>query len=525
MLGAVFVAAALAQNLPASAATVAAPFRAQSTDPRPVLDAIAAARPIDLGGARVTGLVLPHHRVASDLIASGMLTAAQGERPERIVIFTPDHFKRGTRAFATTQRDFDTVLGPVPTERGAARALLASPDVAASLLFEREHGIGELLPYVAQLFPGVPVLPIAVRISSTRAQWDAMVERLVPWITPRTLIIQSTDFSHYLARADAATRDQQVLNMLAANDLEAVARALQPAHMDSRGAQYLHMRLQMRAFGARPIVFGNYNSADHGATAADSTTSYVAQVYAPEAADRVVLPTPPAQTLCLAGDTFFGRHVAAWLADDAVRERVASALQRRLQGCPLVLNLEGVLNDDGQAAHDMQLAMRADATLQWLRALNVVAVSVANNHSHDLGDAAYAAMVARLRDAGILVLEHGRPMTVGPLRIAAFSDLDNQPAPRRHLIAARELRAEPVPDLAFLHWGREFEIEPGARERQLAAWLRAAGVPMIVGAHPHRASRGIELFGGLDAVQVHSLGELYARSDPSSDRVEEAGTV
>ena len=31
---------------------------------------------------------------------------------------------------------------------------------------------------------------------------------------------------------------------------------------------------------------------------------------------------------------------------------------------------------------------------------------------------------------------------------------------------------------------------------------------MIVGAHPHRASRRIEVLGGLDAVRVYSLGNF-----------------
>jgi len=44
-----------------------------------------------------------------------------------------------------------------------------------------------------------------------------------------------------------------------------------------------------------------------------------------------------------------------------------------------------------------------------------------------------------------------------------------------------------VPDLAFLHWGREFVTAPGQRERALAQGLQQAGVPMIAGAHPHRA--------------------------------------
>ena len=386
-------------------------------------------------------------------------------------MLTPDHFKRSTRAFATTARDFDTVLGRVPTDRAAATALLQSPLVADSLLFEREHGLGELLPYVARLFPGVPVLPVAVRIGATRAQWEAMVELLKPWVTPRTLVIQSTDFSHYLSVAQARRRDQQMLNVIAAGDLDAMARARQPDHIDSRGSQYIQMRLQALLFGAQPIVFGNYNSADRGATGDDNTTSYVAQVYAPAARDRVVHPALPARTLCVAGDSFFGRHVAVALRDEAVRQRVADELRRRLNGCPLLINLEGVLSDDGRAAHDMQLAMPADDTLRWLRELGVVAVSVANNHSRDLGDAAYAAMVARLREAGLQVLEDGQPQRVGALRVTAWTDLDNNPKPRRDLLRLPLLLPTEVPDLAFMHWGREFVTTPGQRERALGRQL------------------------------------------------------
>ena len=493
----------------ALAAQAESAWRAHPMDPQHVLQAIADAQPVDLGGAAVTGLALPHHRVATDLIAAGMVTAARGARPERIVLLTPDHFRRATRAFATTTRDFDTVLGRVPTDRRAVAALLRSPQVAASQLFEREHGLGELLPYVAQLFPGVPVLPVAVRIGATRAQWDHMVEQLTPWVTPRTLVIQSTDFSHYLPHDQARKHDQQMLNVIAAGDLEAMARAQQPAHLDSRGGQYIQMRLQALRFGAQPIVFGNYNSAERGATTQEFTTSYVAQVYAPAARDRVVHPAGAAKSLCVAGDTFFGRHVADWLSREAVRRRVADELRRRLRGCPLLLNLEGVLVDEDHAAQPLQLVMPTEDTLAWLRELGVVAVGVANNHSRDRGEAAYAQMVRRLRAAGLQVLEQGELQDVGPLRVAAWTDLDNQPHPRRELMPLPVLPpGAAVPDLALLHWGREYVTRPGEREQALARSLQSAGVAMVVGAHPHRASRRIELLGGLDAVQVHSLGNF-----------------
>jgi poly-gamma-glutamate synthesis protein (capsule biosynthesis protein) len=338
-----------------------------------------------------------------------------------------------------------------------------------------------------------------------------MVGELAPWVSPRTLIIQSTDFSHYLPREQAVRHDQQMLHVIAAGDLDAVARALQPAHLDSRGSQYIQMRLQAQRFGAQPIVFGNTNSADRGATSQQLTTSYVAQIYAPAAHDRVVEPVTPARSLCVAGDAFFGRHVAVWLRQDAVRQRVAAELQRRLRGCPLLLNLEGVLGDDGHAAHPLQLLMPPEDTLRWLRELGVVAVSLANNHSRELGDAAYAQTVQRLRAAGLQVLEQGEPQQVGALRVVAWTDLDNPPRARRELMPlplSLPSLGSAVPDLALLHWGREYITEPGARERALAHSLQSSGVAMVVGAHPHRASRRIELLGGLDAVQVYSLGNF-----------------
>ena len=117
-------------------------------------------------------------------------------------------------------------------------------------------------------------------------------------------------------------------------------------------------------------------------------------------------------------------------------------------------------------------------------------------------------MVARLREAGLQVLEHGQPQRVGALRVTAWTDLDNNPKPRRDLLRLPLLLPTEVPDLAFMHWGREFVTTPGQRERALADSLQAAGVPMVVGAHPHRASQRIELLGGLDTVQVYSLGNF-----------------
>ena len=55
--------------------------------------------------------------------------------------------------------------------------------------------------------------------------------------------------------------------------------------------------------------------------------------------------------------------------------------------------------------------------LNWLEALNVKAVSLANNHAMDLGEESFEAMVSTLRDAGITVLRQGAVADLGPFRL------------------------------------------------------------------------------------------------------------
>ena len=53
----------------------------------------------------VTGIVVPHHAVAFDLIEETFRCAANQEY-KRIIILSPDHFRRSKTPFATTLEDF-----------------------------------------------------------------------------------------------------------------------------------------------------------------------------------------------------------------------------------------------------------------------------------------------------------------------------------------------------------------------------------------------------------------------------------
>jgi poly-gamma-glutamate synthesis protein (capsule biosynthesis protein) len=476
---------------------------------------------------------VPHHLEVPDLIAGG-LQLARGETPKRILLFFPDHFEGSPGKAATTMRGFQTALGPVPPDPDAAARLLAA-GLADSCLFGADHGIGALLPFVAELFPQVPLVPVALPIQSTPADWDRLVTVLAPLAGRGTLIVQSTDFSHYLTPHDARQRDQQVLNILASGDLAALRRLVQPDHIDSLAALYITLRLTEGR--AMPLVLANRNQQEVTATALTETTSYMVIAHVPPG-----LPHPQAdfggKVYVLGGDLFLGRELPRMLSDEAVADRIETAVRAATGGAPLIANLEGVVLDEVPVGlPHLTLAMPFDVVQEWQKRLNLMAVGLANNHAHDLGQQAFDESRAMLEQGGIATFGEGLPLHLPGLSIVGLSDLSNTQPPYLDRIDQVALDSLVVPEadrqvLAFLHWGREGASLPRDRERALAEAAATRNAAIIVGAHPHRASGTPEVIDGGDTLVFWSLGNfLFDQSGSDSSgmlvelRVFPQGTV
>lgn len=194
-------------------------------------------------------------------------------------------------------------------------------------------------------------------------------------------------------------------------------------------------------------------------------------------------------------------------------------------------NLECVVATGG-AALDKPYTFRADPRTLPVLARHFDGFSVANNHSGDFGEAAFAEQLGLMRQAGMPYFGGGddleaahRPWVVerNGLRIAflgydefkprafeagvgrpgvAWSGEDEQVL--ADIAAARsQYRADLV--IPFLHWGWEEEGTPSARQRAFARAMLDAGADMVVGAHPH-VTQGAEIHDGKPI--VYSLGNF-----------------
>lgn len=471
----------------------------------------------EITARRISGITVPHHIPALDLIARGFKTASEGEY-ERIIVLTPDHFRRSKTPFATTDESFSTGLGPVNVDKKAVQSLVQScPSVGRSRLFDQEHGLQILLPFLAAGFPGVEILPVALRIESTEKEWICLVDALDPLFTEKTLIVQSTDFSHYLTHREARRHDQQTLNALALSDPKAVLTLRQPQHIDSKAAQYVHMELQKRRGNKGPVVIGNRNSEQHSPFVTSAgTTSYIVQVFEKAGApDRAWPDYPDSETWIFAGDAFLGRSVARSVAS----KHRAAALRQTILGITgghrIALNLEGVLLPrTAQPRLRTELFMDERLGVEFLSSINVRIAGLANNHSLDAGSSGLENTAAVLRAVGITPVREGEVVDAGRFRLTALTDLCNKTSPLGGRITPRAIQQLALdaelrfPAFAFVHWGKEFSDEVQPSQKRISKWLEDTAITLICGSHPHVASTGMERWKGADGLVAWTLGNF-----------------
>ena len=466
---------------------------------------------------RISGITVPHHIPALDLIARGFMTASSGEY-ERIIVLTPDHFRRSTTPFATTDEGFSTDLGPVNVDKRAVQSLVQGcPLVELSRLFDQEHGLQILLPFLAAVFPGVEILPVALRLESTEKQWICLADALDPLFTENTLIVQSTDFSHYLMHREARRHDQQTLNALALSDPKAILTLRQPQHIDSKAAQYVHMELQKRRGNKGPIVIGNRNSQQYSPVVTSAgTTSYIVQVFEKAGAPERAWPNyPDSETWIFAGDAFLGRAVSRVLTSKDRNAALRQTILGITGGHPIALNLEGVLLPRMVRPElKAELFMDERVSVNFLKSINVKIAGLANNHSLDAGKSGLDNTAALLRANGIIPVSEGEVVDAGRFRLTALTDLCNKTSPLGSRITPRaiqQLALDPAlrfPAFAFVHWGKEFSDAVQPSQIRIAKWIEDTAISLICGSHPHVSSTGLASWKGADGLVAWTLGNF-----------------
>jgi hypothetical protein len=161
------------------------------------------------GAPRPKALIVPHAGyVYSGPIAAAAYTrlAALHATIRRVVLLGPAH-RVAIRGLALpSARAFATPLGEVEVDRKAAALALTLPQVVEDdSVHALEHALEVQLPFLQAVLDDFRIVPFAVGMATPEDVADVL-ERL--WGGPETLILVSSDLSHYHRYAEARAIDR-----------------------------------------------------------------------------------------------------------------------------------------------------------------------------------------------------------------------------------------------------------------------------------------------------------------------------
>jgi len=202
-------------------------------------------------------LIVPH----AGYIYSGAVAASAyarlGElrgRIRRVVLLGPTH-RVYVRGLALPEADrFATPLGEVPLDRAGMQRLSGLPQVTLSAAAHQlEHSLEVQLPFLQQVLGDFQLLPLAVG-EATAAEVAEVLEAV--WGGDETLIVISSDLSHFLPDAVARKVDGETVDAI-------LALNSQLNHEQACGATPINgLLLAARQHGLHPVVLDVCNSSD-----------------------------------------------------------------------------------------------------------------------------------------------------------------------------------------------------------------------------------------------------------------------
>ena len=170
---------------------------------------------------------------------------------------------------------FETPLGRVPLDRERIQTLLENP---IAYIDDRphapEHSIEVQIPYLQVRLSFFKIVPLLV--SETDSEKAA--ESLFSLIDDHTLVVASSDFSHYLSQKEARTEDDKSIASILAGDADGM--------IDACGEMPIRVAMALaKKRGLKPVLLDARTSFDTSPEyGADRVVGYASIVFIPAAA-------------------------------------------------------------------------------------------------------------------------------------------------------------------------------------------------------------------------------------------------
>ena len=171
----------------------------------------------------IIGIIAPHAGYAySAQTAAYVYKALENRDIDRVIILAPSHSSYFNGIAATEATAFETPLGLVEVDTAIVHALLKNPVFLINEnAHSREHSLEIQLPLLQKVTQNVKIVPLIVGNMDKDDYKDA-AKVLARYLTDKTVVIASSDFTHFGKRFDYMPFKDNIPENLKNLDLNAV---------------------------------------------------------------------------------------------------------------------------------------------------------------------------------------------------------------------------------------------------------------------------------------------------------------
>ena len=164
-------------------------------------------------GKQLKAVVIPHAGyVYSGWTAAHVGNVLKGSRYKKVILMGPDH-RVGFADVAVSDVDaYQTPLGEVPLDPDAAKLRARSPLFHAVPVSDRmEHSLEVVLPFLQYALPEFSMVPM---VMGRQTDLQKVTDQIAGLLNNDTLIVVSSDLSHFLPYPDAVKQDTETIRMI-----------------------------------------------------------------------------------------------------------------------------------------------------------------------------------------------------------------------------------------------------------------------------------------------------------------------
>lgn len=238
---------------------------------------------------KIRALILPHAgHFYSGQTAANALKAIESLQFSRVIILSPSHQFYQGNVLTSAHDAYETPLGTVPVDKSSLIRLQASLEQQGlslnAISNDREHSIEIELPFLQLLLPdGFQLIPFMLmdQSLSTAESLSAALCKLItsfPENEP-TLLIASSDLSHFYQQSQANRLDQRLIDSLQNFDptIFYALKATHKAEACGYGA-IATVLLAAKKLGASQVTIADYRTSADASHDFSSVVGYVSAI-------------------------------------------------------------------------------------------------------------------------------------------------------------------------------------------------------------------------------------------------------